>query len=83
MASSGSSGAQLLICNGILNRLRIPLRDFVDNAQHHLPEQRTEWDDGDDDDGDDSFPSISAMEAVLDVLEVREMPCFGCMHYMY
>jgi len=81
MASSGSSGAQLLICNGILNRLRIPLRDFVDNSQHHVAEQRTEWDDGDDD-SDDSFPSLSAMEAVLDVLEVREMLCFCCMHHM-
>ena len=65
MASAGCSGAQLLISNGILSKLSIPLEDFVRSAQLAPAEQGTDW--------DDTFPSLPAMEAVLDALEVRDV----------
>ena len=72
MASAECSGAQLLISNGILSKLSIPLEDFVRSAQLAPAEQGTDWDDeaaG----TDDTFPSLPAMEAVLDALEVRDV----------
>ena len=75
LASAGSAGAQLLISNAILSKLRIPLQDFFDNAHRMPAKQHTDWDD-DCADADDSFPSLPALEAVLDALEVWESTMF-------
>ena len=80
MASAGSAGAQLLISNGTLSSLRIPLQDFVNYAQRTPAEEPTDWD-NEAAGADESFPSLPAVEAVLDGLEVRESPhahIFAC-----